>query len=343
MSARTPHQRPPRADPCPVTTTEQVRGAVPAVADPIPSRRRRKSGPQPFDFRRPNKVSREHVRALQIVHETFARQFTTILSTTLRSVCTVTVASIDHLSYDEYVRSCPNPSFLAVLSLPPLPGVGVLQLPLPIAMAAVDRLLGGSGEAVQPERPLTDIETMLVRELVTRVLRELDYALETLAAIQTSIVAIEINPQFTQITAPSDIVVLASYDVRIGSQEHTASLCIPLAALMPTLESMTGRELFADHKGFDAAETGRAVSERLSRVPLEIVVRFDEVTLTSGEILGLQVGDVLPLRHPVSAPLSVTAAGQVLARAVPGSKGRQLAFLVVQSDDTPSTDEDHRR
>ena len=323
-----------------VTITDMRLDATP-VADPPHPASRRKSGPQPFDFRRPNTVSREHVRALQIVHETFARQFATILSTALRSACSVTVASIDQLSYDEYLRSCPNPSFLAVIDIPPLPGVGVLQIPLDIALTAVDRLLGGRGEDVQPKRLLTDIETMLVRDLVTRLLRELDYAFQSLLAIRSSVMAIEVNPQFTQMSAQSDIVLRATYDVRIGTLERTASLCLPMAALLPTLESMTGREL-SSHQGHDAAESARAIANRLGHAPLEIAVRFDEITLTSGELLALQVGDVLPLRHPVSAPLSVTAAGQTLAHAVPGSKGRQLAFLVVQPDDSTSTDEDRR-
>ena len=119
-------------------------------------RRRRRSEPQPFDFRRPTTFSREHARALQIVNETFARQFTTILSTTLRSVSQVSVASIDHVSYDEYVRSSPELAFLALLSIDPLPGAGILQLPLDIAMAAIDRLLGGTGGGGQPSRALTD-------------------------------------------------------------------------------------------------------------------------------------------------------------------------------------------
>jgi flagellar motor switch protein FliM len=106
--------------------TKDITADAPAASTAPPptggKRARRKSGPQPFDFRRPSKFSRDHARALQIVNETFARQFTTILSTTLRSVSQVSVASIDHVSYDEYVRSCPDPSFLAILNVDPLPG-----------------------------------------------------------------------------------------------------------------------------------------------------------------------------------------------------------------------------
>jgi flagellar motor switch protein FliM len=127
----------------------------------------------PYDFRRPNKFNREHQRALQIASETFARQFTTVLSTTLRAVSQVQVSSVGQVTYDEYIRDIPNPSYLAVLSLAPLPGSSLLHLPLPVVMTAVDRLLGGTGTGPAPVRSLTDIEDGLAKGLVARVLREL--------------------------------------------------------------------------------------------------------------------------------------------------------------------------
>ena len=129
----------------------------------------------PFDFRRPNKFSRDHVRAFQIVHETFARQLSTVLATTLRAGANCTLGTVEQLTYDEYVRSLPNPSYLIVLSLSPLPGAAILQFPLPIVFAAIDRLLGGTGDSVSPKRPLTEIESNLMRSVVDRTLRELEY------------------------------------------------------------------------------------------------------------------------------------------------------------------------
>ena len=311
-------------------TASDTLGAAPLAASG--GRKRRKSGPQPFDFRRPSKFSRDHARALQIVNETFARQFTTILSTTLRSVSSVTVASVDHISYDEYVRSSPELCFLAILNIDPLSGAAILQLPLDIGMAAIDRLLGGTGEGAQPRRALTDIESSLLRELVQRVLRELDYAFESLVKTSTSIVQLESNPQFAQVAAASDMVVTATYDVRIGSRESTATLCIPFGSLQPILENVTGNAHFADRKGHDPVEAARAVAAGLTAVPVDVSVRFDAVRLTSSQILDLQVGDVLPLRHPVSTPLSVVAGDRTCAVGVPGSKGRRLAFMIVQPD-----------
>ena len=122
----------------------------------------------------------------------------------MRTPCTVTLAGVTSQTYDEYVRSSPELAFLAILNIDPLPGAGILQLPLDIAMAAIDRLLGGTGEGGQPSRALTDIESSLLRELVQRVLRELDYSFESLVKTSTSIVQLESNArgQVTAVVSP---------------------------------------------------------------------------------------------------------------------------------------------
>lgn len=300
------------------------------------------AGALPYDFRRPNKVSRDHVRALQIVNETFARQFATILSTTLRAVTHVSLASIDHMSYDEYVRESPNPSFLTLFGLEPLVGAGIFQLPLPVAYGSIDRLLGGNGEGEQPGRALSDIETVLLRGVVERVLGELDYAFESLAKVEASVLSVESNPQFAQITAPSEMVMVSVFDIRIGTTEAEASMCLPLTMLLPVLEQMTGKAFFADRKSFDAEDTLRALTGQIEHVPVEVSVSFEPVVLTGGDILGLQPGDVLPLRHPVGAPLKVQVSDRTCAFGVAGAKGRRMAFMVVEDGPPPLGDDSER-
>ena len=120
--------------------------------------RRMRSEPRPFDFRHQNKLSREHIRTLQIVQETFCRGFSTMLASHLRTVAQVSIKSIEQHSYDEYVRELPNPTLLTLLGMAPLPGAAILQLPTDIAYCAVELLLGGKGAGEQPARPFTDLE-----------------------------------------------------------------------------------------------------------------------------------------------------------------------------------------
>lgn len=284
--------------------------------------------PLPYDFRRPNKFNREHVRALQIVSETFARQFTTVLSTTLRAVSQVGAKSIGELTYDEYIREVPNPSLLAVLSLAPLTGASILHIPLPVVMAAVDRLLGGKGSGMVPRRPLTDIETALARNLVGRVLRELAYAFESLTNLEPQVLSLESNPQFAQIASPTDMVVVLEYDVRIGSDQGDATLCIPFASLQPVLDDLTGNAFLAGRVSSDPGAVRLALAERLGAAPATLSVRFDPVRLSMAEIVDLRPGDVLPLHHPVGADLAVSVDGVRCFTATPGRRGKRLACLI---------------
>jgi len=284
--------------------------------------------PVPYDFRRPNKFNREHVRALQIVNETFARQFTTVLATTLRAVSQVSAKSIGQLTYDEYIRDIPNPSFLAVLSLSPLPGASILHVPLPVVMAAVDRLLGGTGNGYLPRRPLTEIEGALVRSLLGRVLRELAYAFESLTTLDPQIIHQESNPQFAQIASPTDMVVLLEYDIRIGNDQGDATLCVPFGSLQPVLDEVTGNALLAGRVASDPAAVRQALAARMDVAPLPVSVRFDPIILTMAEIVDLRPGDVLPLHHPVDADLAVSVAGVPCFSARPGRKGKRLACQI---------------
>jgi flagellar motor switch protein FliM len=293
--------------------------------------------PVAYDFRRPNKFNRDHVRALQIVGETFARQFTTVLSTSLRAVSQVQLVGVNQLTYDEYVREAPNPTFLATLTLEPLPGLALLHIPLELVMAMVDRFLGGNGEGEMPSRPLTDIEAGLVRNLLERILRELTYAFEPLTPITPRTVQFESNPQFAQITSSTDMVITLDLDLRIGSHEGRANLCVPFAALQTVLVEVTSSAMHLSSREHDRGAVRAAVGAALDPTPVEISVRFRSTRLSSAEILSLRPGDVVPLAHHVDVPLTVSVAGVDCFPARPGQRGRRLACLLVEgTDDLPA-------
>lgn len=295
-------------------------------------------GPRPYDFRRPDKLGRDQARLLQIAGETFARQFGTVLTSSLRAMSTVTMLSVEQLTYDEYVRSLDNPTCLSVLSLDGISGVGAIELPMPTAMLAVDHLLGGTGQGTQPRRAPTEIESIVLRSLVERLLRELDYAFESLTPLSPRITAVEANPRFAQVAASSAMMIIKSFEVKIGGHESVATLCLPYGALGPVLEEAVNattrgtRDMAAD----GAFRSG--LRERLSDVEVDVSVRFAAARMPTTDVLSLQVGDVVRLPHRTADPLLVTSSGVVAARAVPGSKGRRLACRVVPSPSHPSQD-----
>jgi flagellar motor switch protein FliM len=293
--------------------------------------KKKKGAPKPFNFRRPNKFNRDHFRAFQIVHETFARQLTTVYSTTLRAVSSVTLAQVEECSYGEFIESAKNPSFLSILQINPLPGASLWYMPMDLCMGIIERLLGGAGKGPYPERPLTDIESILMRDLTDRGLRELTYSYESLFEVHAKTMQLESNPQFAQISAPSDMVLLVTFDVKVGESEGTAQLCIPYASMHGQLEHLQGGHMFKDRPEIDPAAIARALKRRVDAVPVDVNVVFNTVTMTGNDILNLEVGDVLPLHHNINAPLTVKADGVPHLRAKPGRQGKRLACQIVDS------------
>ena len=291
--------------------------------------RRGHSGPTAYDFRRPIKLSREHVRTLQICLETYARSCGTLLTTRLRAVSSVTLASIEQLNYDEYGASLDNPTVLAVVTIEPLPGTVVLELSSAAAMTAIDHMLGGPG-GPQPERPLTEVEMPLLRGLLERMLGELRYGFESLVDISPKLREIEYNAQFLRAHQPGDAVVVASFDMKIGVEECLASICLPFNAILPVLEKQETIELTAVERRV-RDNSYRNLTAGLSAAPIDVAVRFHPIRMRTDDIVDLRPGDVVPLGHPTSIPLEVTVNQTVFAHAVPGNQGARLACLVVPS------------
>jgi flagellar motor switch protein FliM len=272
-----------------------------------------------------------------MAYETFARRWATLLTTSLRTVCTVQLGTIEQVTYDEYVAGLSTPTTMTLLTLDPVPGTGVLEISLPATMATIDHLLGGPGGPDQPARPLTDLETELVRGVLTRLLGELRYAFESLVPMRPAIGALEHNPQFAQAAGASDMVVVATFDLRVGTLESTASVCLPYSGIVPHLQVAMGQGALSERERASRAEFTAALRESLLGVNLEVAVQFRPAQLTPAAVLDLTVGDVITLPHRTSTPLTVTAGGVTFGYAVPGSHGRRLAALVVEppQEETP--------
>jgi flagellar motor switch protein FliM len=289
--------------------------------------RSRGGAPNAYDFRRPAKLSRDHTRALQLAYETFARRLTTQLTTGLRQLCQVNLVAIEQQSYEEYVAGLSQTTILSVLDLDPLPGTGILEFSVPTALACVDYLLGGPG-GEQPTRPLTDLETPLLRGLIEQMLGVLRYALEP-TGITPALNSIEYSPQFLQAASATDIFVVGSFEMRIGNQVCLATVCLPLMSIMGKLQTKSERKPTTPAEQQAHRETAARLRTALSGAPIEVSVRLKPVRLSPAEILGLVPGCIVTLNHRVTTPLAVEAGGSTFAHALAGRSGNRLAALIV--------------
>lgn len=303
---------------------------IETVGTPPDSKARRGARPQPvsYDFRRPTKLSREQSRALQIVSETFARQWSTQFTALLRGG-QVSPGTVSQRSYGEYVDSLPVPSLLVLLNAKEVEGTFTLHLEHQLAMAIVDRLLGGAAPVEQPTRPPTQIELSLLRGLLERIVGELTYAFAAVTEVTARIGQLETNPQFAQVAGAADTMVVAGFEVVVGDVVGAASLALPLDVFGPLLAPSDGADL--------RAAVPDANAEKLMHgVPVEIGARLRPVTLTSEALLQLAPGDLVRLTHSTDEPLTLVAGGQAFARAVPTQRRQRLACLVVDPrKDTP--------
>lgn len=314
----------------PVVNVSDQAAATHAGGQSSRARKRRKSaGPLPYDFARPMKLSREHSRTLQMCLETFARQTSTVLTSALHAVCQVSLASIEQQTYAEYVETLANPTYMRLFSMQPVPGSGVLEIPLSATMACVDHLLGGPGGAQQPQRPLTDIESTVVADLIERLLAELRYAMWSTVPLEPVVTKIEYSPQFAQVAAASDVMVVASFDLRQNDIDHVFTICLPFNGLLPYLSTSDNPAVTSQRERVERAHSAALLYERMHAVPVDVAVRFRRTAADPQELADLQVGDVVRLQHPSAAPLDVTAADITFAHATAGTQGKRLACLVV--------------
>src|SRR5262245_6321545 len=186
----------------------------------------------PYDFKRPERVGKEQMRALQSLHEGFGRNFGAALSALLRSIVEVKLTSVDQLTYSEFVFSLENPTCFNLLRAEPLEGYLILDINPSILYPIMDRLLGGGREAGPvSRRPLTEIELRLVSRITGLFLRELAHAWEGVLPLKLAVERVESNPQLVQIVPPNEVVVLISFELTLGELRGMINLCIPFNAI----------------------------------------------------------------------------------------------------------------
>jgi flagellar motor switch protein FliM len=311
--------------------------SAPAPRSPEGQGRSRRREPRTYDFRRPTKLSREHVRILQITQESFARQATTTLTSLLRTGVKVELVGIEQFSYDDYIATLPGSYFVATFTLEPLAGKGVLAWPLDTAMAMVDHMLGGSGAGEQPNRPMTGMESAITGHLLDRLLDELGHAFAPVTPLALVLDSVEYNPQLAQAAAGSETVMVATYSMRLGTREPEVTLVLPFSSFATPLNNAASPQLSESAK-VKRARALEALTERLSDVPVDVSVRFNPIEVPSGDLLSLAVGDVLLLRHAQDNPLQVTTNDVTFAHALPSNHRRRLAAEIVPDTATGGKD-----
>jgi flagellar motor switch protein FliM len=255
-----------------------------------------------YNFRRPDRVSKEQLRSLQFLHDRYAANVSTSLSVFLRTITEVHIASVDQFAYSEFLMSLADPTAIYAVSLGRFDGLAALEISPTVAFTMVDRMLGGNGMTQAPNRALTEIEQNVLDSVVKLLLENLTETWRAIGEVEFRIHARDTRPQMVQITAANEIVILMSFDVRIGETRGMLNLCMPATAI----ESMEDKVA----QGWQ--RTRRQPSEievahlrvNIGRVPLAVTTQI-QTRLAARELLDLRAGDVLSLGCSAQKPVEV--------------------------------------
>lgn len=297
-----------------------------------------------YDFRHPNKLSKDQLRTLRMIYEGFGRLFSTTISTQLRTMVKAEVTAIEQLSYDEFIRSLPQPTIMAECDFYPLHGEFIIEINPKIAYSIIERLFGGSGNSPGDIREFTDIEEVVLKTINKHILDSFSEAWENVVDLRPRLKELESNPQFTQIVPSNDMVILATFETKIGEIEGFINICIPYIVLEPIVSKLSAQYWFSNTRKDDEDQNIQKLRKRLSKASLPVVAQLGKATITVQDLLQLSVGDVIRLDTKAEEDMTIYVNDNNKFKGKPGELGSKLAVEVtsaIKEDDWEEGMEDN--
>jgi len=286
-----------------------------------------------YNFRRPDRVSKEQIRSLHFMHDRFARNIATSLSAYLRTVTDINIVSVEQFAYSEFLMSLPDPTAFYAVSLSPFDGLAALELSPAVAFTMIDRMLGGNGQSANLTRALTEIEQNVTDAVVKLVLENLTELWKPIGGIDFRVQARETRPQMLQVSAPNEIIILLVFDVRVGEARGMLNLALPASMI-----EAVGRNFSQGWRTRkEPSERDRLhLVENLGRIPLPVRAVL-ETTMGAGDLLSLQPGDVIVLDRTAgdSVDVQVSHSSKFSARLT--RTGRHAGLVVEHQAAPPAT------
>ena len=290
-----------------------------------------------YDFKRPDRFSKDQIRTLFMLHESFSRLVNTYLSASLRTMVDIEVMSVEQMTYQEFVQSMGNPSVIGILGLPPLKGSIVMEIGTDLAFAYIDRVFGGEGRPGVKSRALTDIEMAIMRRFIDTVIGYFKEAWSNVIEFRPNFETMETNPQFAQLVPPSDMVVLVTIHVKLGDVDGMMNICIPYLVLEPVMSKLTTSFWVAASADRESSpEQVAELQRKIERTHVPFKVELGSVNITIHEFLTLGFGDVLQLDTLTKDELICYVGTNAKFRAHPGTAGKRMAVQIsgiIEGDD----------
>lgn len=290
-----------------------------------------------YDFARPFKFSKEHLRTLEIIFEHYSRLISTTLPAYLRSTVQVEVISSEAISYSEFSNALSNPVLLGIVNFSPLKGNIIIDLSINIGYAIIDRMLGGKGNPVDKQRDFSEIERIILEKIFTICINQLREPWNNVIEIEPHLEKIETNTQFAQIISPNEMVALITLNIKIGTVEGLINICLPYISIEPIMDRLNTKYWFSSMQQKDS-ETYEDIIQSIiqkTKIPLKTILGRSMITVN--DFVNLQKGDIIKLDSKVYQELDIFVGDILKFKAKPGMhkevKAIKITSIIKEEDE----------
>ncbi len=283
-----------------------------------------------YDFKRPAKFSKEHLRTLEIIYEHYGRLLSTTLPVYLRKNIQVSVASSETVTFSEFTNALSNPVILGIINFQPLGGSIILDLAANLGFAMIDRMLGGKGLPLEKNREFSEIERTIIEKLLIISIQLMREPWKNVLDINPMLERIETNPQFAQVIAPNEMIAIVTLNMKIGDVEGFMNMCLPYFTLETIMDKLNTKYWYSTMQDNDEDDYEMYIESLIKRVDIPLKVLMGQSTISVNDFVNLQVGDIIRLDKSVDSELDVYVGNIHKFKAVPGTEKDKYAAQVTQ-------------
>lgn len=283
-----------------------------------------------YDFARPSKFSKEHLRTLEIIFEHYGRLLSTNLPVYLRKNVQIEVMNSEAVTYQEFSNALSNPVLLGIINFAPLQGSIIIEMATNLGYAIVDRMLGGKGESLDKIREYSEIELLILERIFVVCVNLLHEPWQNVVEITPRLERIETNSQYAQIISPSEMIAIITINVKIGDVEGLMNVCLPYITLEDVIDKLNTKYWYANMQQYDETDYADAIEVLIRKAQIPIKAVLGTSTISVSDFSMLQVGDIIRLDRKAEEELDVYVGNIKKFTALPGASGENYAVRVTE-------------
>jgi flagellar motor switch protein FliM len=286
-----------------------------------------------YDFRSPQKFSKEHIRTLELIHDNYARIISNYLTGQTRQNVKVKIETVEQITYEEFIHSVQNPTIITIFKMPPLSGTIIFETNPQFSLQVIDVLLGGKGDRKVETKEFSDIDKNIMRQITTGMISNLKLAWNSIIEVEPEVEGIETNPAVNQTMAPNDPVALITFSVEMNKRSTFINMCLPYLSIEKILDKLVVQYAFRNDDESLMAESREKLEKGINKVDVDVIAELGHSSMTVDDFLRLTIGDVIKLDTKSSSPIKVYVGNEECYYAKPGITGKNMGVMILDITD----------